>query len=150
MANATNITNKDLDVLATGANEDATSHNVNVEGTLTQVGVFAAHLAFYPLAFFALVPGATDMHLGGDYSALAMIGLLISGFVVGMAKTSALQGALINAGSILIVIGLILGVPAFFGYIIFSVMAVAGGGLAGVALIWKGALLCAFLWWYIK
>ncbi len=138
----------ELDFLASGAKDKASAKRSN--NVIVELGIFLAHAAFYPLAFFALVPKASEVLVGSDMSLIALPFLVLSALIVAATKGIADGGPLVRYGVVIMMLGIIVMVPAMMGFVVLAVTMFAVAGLAAFSIIWKGILFFGFMHWYLN
>lgn len=113
-----------------------------------------AHLAFYPLAYFTMLPSMREDLLGisqrASIEGLFWIALCVCGYVVLGARTSTGRGPLANFGAIVFTVGLCVLTPVMMAFTAMALVTFAGGGFQAVAIWWKAALFFLFLWLYLN
>ena len=142
-----NVSTAELGVLSSGAQTAKSPHAPNM---LVEVGILAAHAAFYPLAFFAALPEASKILVGSDLSFVAMFFLVLFAVIVAATKNYTNGGALAQLGVGIMSIGLILLVPAMLGFVALALIMFSVAGMAAMAIIWKGIVFFGFMFWYLN
>ena len=142
-----NISNADLGVLASGTKVEKSPHAPNVP---VELGILAAHVAFYPMAFFAALPEASKVLVGTDLSLVAMVLFVVSAVIVAATKNYPSGGALVQLGVGIMSLGLVVLVPAMLGFVALALMMLSVAGVAALAIIWKGIVFFGFMFWYLN
>ena len=113
-----------------------------------------AHLAFYPLAYFTLLPSMREDLLGISQSAgmgsLFWMALCVCAYTILKVRSSTDVGPLANFGAIAFTVGLCVLTPAMFAFAAMALVTFAGGGFQAVAIWWKAALFFLFLYMYLN
>lgn len=149
------ISEADLSMLNSGPAKKAKAQRQHGQvGLVEDVLGFMSFIGYFPLAVLLFLPEARLEFMGLGQS-LAIDGaiwalLLASMFIMARSANGDHCGRLEGWGHILFILAIICMVPFLIGMAIFIGLAFVGGGIDGLILVWKPALVFGFAVWIAK
>lgn len=150
MSDTSHIHSQDIGILSNGLSQSTVrkQRKVGERFSLMDLVMALSHLAFYPLAWLAML-GMDQEYLGGDYSMITWPLLAVAAGLVLMSSHSEL-GFFSSRTIALFYLSLAVMVPAMLAFAAFAIITLLATQGAAIEVIWKGVLFFGFLYVFMK